>query len=151
MLPRPCPCLKLPANCTPPDTCRGGWQAAFAAAVASSPACSPAQAAALAKEADAAFKRCQKVVPPTWVDSMRKSRESGSLWQPAIQAHLGRSPGRWQKAIKEEHRHAFEAKSQKIMEEPVDPSTCDGCGQRSVTLKKCSGCKQRRYVSVGGP
>lgn len=130
---------------------RAGWYAAYAAASGSSSNVSPAQAAAMMEESDAAFQRCKGVLPPAWVAKLRSVRDTAAIQRPVIQAHLPRSPGSWKRGILEAEREALRTRAKRVLrkaDEGVPP--CDGCGQQAVSLRSCSACKQRRYVSEGG-
>lgn len=129
--------------------------AASSAAGTLCPDVSPSQAAALFEEADAAYQRCKKVLPPDWGSACQKARSHCSLAQPVIQAHLLRSPERWQRGIAEMPGPAFcqqfwQKASDLVEKAEAGYPTCDACGRQPAMLKKCSVCKQRSCVSEGG-
>lgn len=71
--------------------------------MAISPTISPLQAADMLEEAEAAYRHCKRVLPPSWVDEMRRARAASSAMGAIIQAHKTRSPGGWQLGILQEH------------------------------------------------
>ena len=115
------------------------------AALNPSPAVSPAAAAALLEEGDAAFVRCKKLLPPSWAALLKGERRGCWAVAPIIERHLQRSPNAWQAAVRQEA--LGQAKRQLEREHAKTAEglpCCDGCGQPAPELKWCA-CRLKRY------
>lgn len=117
------------------------------AAADSSPALTPAAAAALLGEADAALGRMRRVVPPMWHTSALTEQRMAAPMQPSIGANAALSPHAWQAAIRGERLGKERAAMERVVARTAAAATCDACGLPSPMLKRCSGCGAARYCS----
>lgn len=101
----------------------------------------PSQAAQLLEEAGAAYARCKSVIPPNWLRLMRRDRDACAPIRGIVDAHVARSPARWQAAIRQQGMAALMAGGERVMAR-ADPA-CDGCGRPSAGLRSCP-CRQVR-------
>ena len=134
-------------NCPPSYRCC--WWASREAAYVLSPAISPAAAAALFQEGDAAFARCKKLLPPSWAPILKKEREvCWTALKPIIEGHMQRSPNAWQAAIWWETVGQAERQLEEVQAKFSSEGLprCDGCGLRAAQLKWCA-CRLKRYCS----
>lgn len=119
----------LTSACPFSVSCRAGWCAAVTATFRLSPAVSPAQAAVLLEEANAAYKRCKAVLPPAWANVLKDAHAAVPGMRPIIEGHLARSPGHWQQDILNATAPAFKHATQKLQRELAEqPRLCDACG-----------------------
>ena len=123
------------------------WRAATAAATVHSPAVSPAAAAALLEEGDAAHARCKKLLPPSWATVLKIGRDICWTAKPIIEQTLQRSPNAWQAAVQQEMLRQQHRRVQQVNTKLDEgPPPCDGCGQPTAELKWCA-CRLKRYCS----
>ena len=123
----------------------------MAATVAASdfhPFVSPAAAAVLFQEGDAAHARCKKVVPPTWAAALKLERELCSRVKPVIERHLQRSPNAWRAAVEQEAQGQRKRRVERAQARypPEGQPRCDGRGALVPELKWCA-CRLKRYCS----
>ena len=104
----------------------------------------PAAAAALLEEGEAAYARCKGLVPPSWVTLLQTEREAYRIVKPVIERHMQRSPDAWLAAVQQEARGQQQRRIARFAEE--GPPRCDGCGLMPVQLKWCP-CRLKRYCS----
>lgn len=118
-------------------------------AAADSPAAvTPAAAAALLEEADAAQQRCKALLPPQWASDLKAEREMTSPCRRKVAEQAARSPGAWHAAIQLGNRgHLLRKAEQLRARVDQDPPRCDGCGLMAPQLKRCA-CHLRWYCSV---
>ena len=110
-----------------------------------SPATSPAAAAALLEEGDAAYARCKKLLPPNWAAVLKQDREMSRAVKPEIERHMQRSPGAWQAAIRRGTAGKLQRQLQRAQAKQEEgPPRCDGCGLLALQLKWCA-CRLKRY------
>lgn len=128
---------------------RACWDATTFAAAAENTAVTPSQAAAMAQEAAAAYRRCRAVLPPAWQKSLQRARDDFLVVQHIVQAHVPRSPNQWQPSIiSSYHQQAMAGVAHQIANlSEISTSTCDACGQASPDLRRCAGCKSKQYVT----
>ena len=110
-----------------------------------SPAVSPAEAAALFQEGDAAHARCKKLLPPRWAEGLKGEREL--LWtvKPFIDRHMQHSPGAWQAALRQEALGQMQRRGEKLQAKQEEGQPCcDSCGLPTSQLKWCA-CRLKRY------
>lgn len=110
----------------------------------------PTQAAALAQEAAEAYRRCKHVLPPSWQELLRRERANYLAVHPFIQAHFPRSPHSWQPAIYSQHMLQVEAGLVANEASSQTLPKCDACHSFTVGLRRCAGCKVKKYVSARG-
>ena len=120
---------------------------ALEAANQASPDVSPAAAAALMKEGDAAHARCKKLLPPSWAAVLKVERKACRTMKPVLKRHMQRSPHAWQGAM------AQEARGEQVRLEELAKAEageglrrCDGCGLRAAHVRQCA-CRLKRYCS----
>lgn len=123
------------------------WNAAKAAIIGT--ALTPSQAARMAEEAAAAYRRCRAVLPPAGQRSLQHDRDGFLPLQPKVQGHLLRSPNQWQPSIISSYdQQAMAGVACQIANlSEISTSTCDACGQDAPDLRRCAGCKSKQYVS----
>ena len=107
-------------------------------------AVSPAAAAALLEEGDAAHARCKKLLPPNWAAVLKADREVCWAVQPIIEQHMQRSPGAWQEALRQEAQGQLQQRVDRMQSRGWP--RCDGCGQPAAQLKWCA-CRLKQYCS----
>ena len=117
------------------------------AVTSSSPVASPAAAAALFREGDAAHTRCKKLLPPGWASDLKVERGACGVVKPVIERHMQRSPNAWQAALWLEAQGQAERRIEQV-EAKMErgPPRCDGCGLPVPELKWCA-CRLKRYCS----
>ena len=121
--------------------------AATAAASESSPAVSPAAAAALLEEGDAAHARCKKLLPPSWAAVLKMEHKMSWTGKPKIERHMQRSPGAWQAGLMQEALVQAQRRVERVYtKHPEGQARCDGCGALVPELKWCA-CRLKRYCS----
>ena len=118
--------------------------AASVAVFTLSRAVSPAAAAALLEEGDAAHARCAKLLPPRWAAALKDEREINRAVRPVIERHLQRSPGAWQPALRQEALGQLQGRMQRVELRMAEGLHCDGCGALVPELKWCA-CRLKRY------
>ena len=117
------------------------------ATAVSSPAVSPAAAAALLEEGDAAYARCKKLVPYGWVIELYADRKLCWTAKPIIERHLQRSPNAWQAALRQEAQGQAQRQLERVQARMGESlPCCDGCGLLAPELKWCA-CRLKRYCS----
>ena len=107
---------------------------------------SPAAAAALLEEGNAAYARCKELAPPNWAHELKGDRELIRTLKPEIERHMQRSPGAWQAAIRQETEGQMQRQMQRARTKLNQGLRCDGCGLPAVQLKWCA-CRLKRYCS----
>ena len=112
-----------------------------------SPATSPAVAAALAEEGDAAYARCKKLVPPNWAAELKVDRDTCWAAKPVIERHVQSAPDAWQAAVRREALAQQQRRARQVKAKAEEGlPRCDGCGLLMVQLKWCP-CHLKRYCS----
>ena len=121
--------------------------AAKEAVTVSSPAVSPAAAAALLEEGNAAYARCKKLLPPTWAAVLKVDRDICCVEQPIIERHMQRSPKAWKVAVRQEAQGQAQRRVERLKAKVGEGlPRCDGCGALVPELKWCA-CRLKRYCS----
>ena len=115
------------------------------AAVVSSPAVSPAAAAALLEEGDAAHARCKKLLPAPWVSELKADSMLCRMVRPVIERHVQCSPNAWQAAMQRGAMGKMERQVERVnAKAEKGVPRCDGCGMAVPGLKWCA-CRLKRY------
>lgn len=121
------------------------------------------EAAEAAPEAEAAFRRCQRLLPHVWVrrleDLVQACRTllislQASLQQPVGPAGAGtRGPGSHRDTPAVPAHLSLNVvdvgseQSSSSAELAARHELCDGCGQRALGMRRCSACRQAWYCS----
>ena len=110
-------------------------------------AVTPAEVEELWREGRAARQRCKACLPQAWMIEVNDMHQCMKSMQPALDEHLRLSPGRWGGAgLATMRRDGVEAAfSQADTRFNEGVYACDGCGQSSLALKRCSACQQASY------
>ena len=98
-------------------------------------AVSPAEAAGLLAEADAAYRRCHTVLPWLWVAELRDEQVSGRAMQPAIEAHTQRGAAGWDNALRQLGSQCYSEGSSAVEAYRNATTCCAGCGRVSMALR----------------
>ena len=108
----------------------------------------PAEVEELWCEGRAARQRCKACLPQDWLREVNGMHQYMKSMQSALDEHLRLSPGRWGGAglatMRRGEVQAALSQADARFNEGVS-AKCDGCGQPSLALKRCSACQQASY------
>ena len=105
----------------------------------------PAEVAGMLAEADAAYRRCQTVLPWLWVAELKQAQMRGRAMRPAIEAHTQRGGAGWDSALRQLGSQGYSEGSAAAQAHINATARSAGCGERSLALRRCGDCQGTLY------